>query len=123
MRLELSFSPERVCSPLTPWVHSGVVGPYWQATKFDPPMPTRAIGKGYPVWRVEHRGRTLVFASPEEIAHAIDILGRKILPVTRELGLPYRAVNSHWLSRLHSSFKPWKVRQELVKRLRKAPGV
>jgi len=30
-------------------------------------------------------------------------------------------VNSHWLSRLHSSFKSWKVRQELVKRLSHAP--
>jgi hypothetical protein len=83
-------------------------------------MPQRVIGKGYPVWRVEHRGRTLVFASPEEIKHAIDVLGRKILPVTRDLGQPHRAVNSHWLSRLHASFKPWKVRQELVKRLKQA---
>lgn len=122
MRLEIEYRSDLVRSPLTPWVHRGVDGPYWQATKFDPPMPQRVIGKGYPVWRIEHRGRTLVFASPEEIEHAIDILGRKILPVTRDLGRPHRAVNSHWLSRLHSSFKPWKVRQELVKRLKQAPA-
>jgi hypothetical protein len=121
MRIEIEYRADPVRSPLTPWVHRGVDGPYWQATKFDPPMPHPAPGRGYPLWRVEHRGRTLVFASPEEIEHAIDILGRKILPVTRDLGRPYRAVNSHWLSRLHSSFKPWKVRQDLVKRLKQAP--
>ena len=88
---------------------------------FDPPMPHAIPGKGWPVWVIEHRGRELLFASPEEIDHAIDILGRKILPTTRDLGQPWRAVNSHWLSRLHSSFKPWKVRQELVKRLGQAP--
>jgi hypothetical protein len=121
MRIQLDFRPDPVRTPLTPWVHHGLDGPYWTATMFDPPMPRPVVGKGYPVWLVEHRGRTLVFASPDEIEHAIDILGRKILPVTRDLGQPYRAVNSHWLSRLHSSFKPWKVRQELVKRLKQAP--
>jgi hypothetical protein len=60
-------------------------------------------------------------ASPEEIAHVIDVLSRKILPGSRELGQPYLAVNSHWLSRLHASFKPWKVRQELLKSLRQYP--
>ena len=70
---------------------------------------------------IEHRGRSLFSSSPEEIAHVIDILGRKILPTSRELGQPYLAVNSHWLSRLHTSFKPWKVRPEMVKRLSQAP--
>jgi len=63
-----------------------------------------------------------VFVSPQEIEHAIDVLSRKILPSPRELGRPYMAVNSHWLSRLHASFKPWKVRQELVKRLKQGPS-
>lgn len=120
MQIRLEHRPAPVLSPLTPWVHKGVDGPYWKATVFDPPMPRPVHGKGYPVWVIEHRGRELVFASPREIEHAIDILGRKVLPVTRDLGQPYRAVNSHWLSRLHSSFKPWKVRQELVKRLKQA---
>jgi hypothetical protein len=63
----------------------------------------------------------LVFVSPAEIVHAIDLLGRKILPVTRDLGMPNRAVNSHWLSRLYRIFKPWKVWQDMAKRLRAAP--
>lgn len=121
MQIRIDYRPDRIISPLTPWVHRGVDGSYWQATVFDPPMPRPTYGKGYPVWVISHRGRELIFASPQEIAHAIDILERKILPLSRELGQPHRAVNSHWLSRLHSSFKPWKVRQDLVKRLRQAP--
>lgn len=121
MRILLEYRSARTLSPLTPWVHTGVDAGYWKATVFDPPMPGPVHGKGYPVWFVEHRGRTIYFSSPEEIAHAIDILGRKILPVTRDLGKPYRAVNSHWLSRLHTTWKPWKVREELVKRLKTAP--
>jgi hypothetical protein len=120
MQVRLEHRPARSLSPLTPWVHTGVDGPYYRATVFDPPLPHPVHGKGYPVWFVEHRGRTIHFVSPQEIAHAIDILGRKILPVTRDLGKPHRAVNSHWLSRLHSSWKPWKVRQELVRRLKAA---
>lgn len=121
MQIRIEYSNKPMLTPITPWVHRGVDAPYWSATVFDPPMPRPVHGKGYPVWIIDHRGRTLVFASPEEIAHVIDILSRKILPSTRELGQPYLAVNSHWLSRLHASFKPWKVRQELVKKLKQAP--
>jgi len=122
MQIRLEYRDKRQITPLTPWVHKGVDAMYWTATVFDPPMPKATLGKGWPVWVVEHRGRELVFASPEEIEHAIDVLSRKILPSPRELGKAYLSVNSHWLSRLHASFKPWKVRQELVKRLKQAPG-
>lgn len=119
MRVRLEYRDKPARSPLTPWVHTGLDGPWWRATAFDPALPRML--KGYPVWVVEHRGRTIYFVSRQEIDHAIDILGRKILPMTRDLGKPHRAVNSHWLSRLHSSWKPWKVRFELVKRLKAAP--
>jgi hypothetical protein len=122
MRLRLDYRNQRVITPITPWVHRGVDGPYWTAKVFDPPMPHPVPDKGWPVWTAEHRGREIIFASPEEIAHVIDILGRRILPTTRDLGQAYRAVNSHWLSRLHATWKPWKVRQELVKRLASAPA-
>lgn len=121
MQIRIAYSPERRLTPITPWVHKGVDTAYYTATKFEPPMPPPVHGKGYPIWIVEHRGRELVFASPQEIEHVADILGRRILLTSRELGQPYLAVNSHWLSRLHASFKPWKVRQELVKRLKQAP--
>jgi hypothetical protein len=122
MQVRLEYRDHPVRTPITPWAHAAVDGPYWKATRFNPPTPGPVIGKGYPVWFLDHRGRTLVFASPEEIAHVIDILSRKILPSPRELGKPHLAVNGHWLSRLHASFKPWKVRQELVKRLQKYPA-
>ncbi|HOY77675.1 MAG TPA: hypothetical protein PLN33_07705 [Hyphomonadaceae bacterium] len=121
MQIRIEYRPAPVPTPITPWAHRGVDGPYYKATVFDPPMPKPVHGKGYPIWIIEHRGRELYFASPQEIEHAADILGRKILPTSRELGQPYLAVNAHWLSRLHASFKPWKVRQELVKRLKQAP--
>jgi hypothetical protein len=121
MRCDLDYRPLPARSPLTPWVHTGVDGPYWTATRFDPPMPSMVHGKGYPVWILRHRGREIVFCSPEEIGHAIDCLGQRVMPRSRDLGRPHRAVNSHWLSRLHKSWKPWKVRQEMVRRLRAAP--
>jgi hypothetical protein len=121
MQIRIEYRDMPVLTPITPWVHRGVDASYWKATVFDPPMPSPVHGKGYPVWFIDHRGRSLVFASPQEIEHVIDILSRKILPSPRELGQPYLAVNSHWLSRLHTSFKPLKVRQELVKKLKQAP--
>lgn len=120
MQIRIEYRDKPVLTPITPWVHKGVDASYWKATIFDPPMPKPVHGKGYPVWFIDHRGRSLVFASPQEIDHVIDILSRKILPTSRELGQPHLAVNSHWLSRLHTSFKPWKVRQDLVKRLKQA---
>ena len=122
MRIRLEYRANPVRTPITPWAHRGVDGGYYHSTVFDPPLPRPVHGKGYPVWFIDHRGRSLVFASREEIEHVIDVLGRKTLPSSRELGQAYMAVNSHWLSRLHASFKPWKVRQELVKALRRAPG-
>ena len=121
MQIRIYYRSSQVLTPITPWVHKGVDAAYYKATVFDPPMPRSIHGKGYPVWIIEHRGRELYFASPQEIEHVIDVLSRKILPTSRELGQPHLAVNSHWLSRLHASFKPWKVRQELVKRLKQAP--
>lgn len=122
MQIRVEYREKPVLTPITPWVHKGLDAAYYKATVFDPPMPKQTLGKGWPIWIIEHRGRELFFASPQEVDHAIDILGRRILPATRDLGQPYRAVNSHWLSRLHTSFKPWKVRQELVKRLKQAPA-
>lgn len=116
MRLE--HSHRRWISPVTPFVHQGVDGPVWSATRFNPPMPPLIPGKGYPRWVLEHRGRELVFASPQEIAHVADVLSQRVLPQSRALGQPLKAVNSHWLSRLHASFKSWRVREQVVKRLR-----
>ena len=67
---------------------------------------------------LEHRGHELYFASPLEMAHVAGILRQKILPDPRDLGAEYGAVNSHWLSRMDKAWLSWKVRQEIVSRLR-----
>jgi hypothetical protein len=121
MRLRLDYAPDQIRSPLSLWVHRGVDAHLYRATVFDPPLPRAVPGKGFPIWVLEHKGREICFVSPEEIAHAVDILGRRILPSPRDLGRPHQAVNSHWLSRLHSQWKPWKTRQQMVKLLRAAP--
>lgn len=84
----------------------------------DPPMPPKEMGKGWPIWILEHQGRELVFASPQEMAHVADILGRKVLPRPWQLYEKAGWANAHWLSRLHKSWRPWEVRQKVVKVLR-----
>ncbi len=118
MQVRLDHRDKPVRSPLTRWVHTPVDGkPYWSALQFDPPMPRKILGKGWPVWILHHRGREMIFASPEEIQHAISILSQKILPRARDLGRLHGAVNAHWLSRLHRSWMPWRVREQLVVKL------
>lgn len=117
MRVTLSYRRDPPTSPLSRWVHRRPEGQTWLGTRrrdMIPPMPEKVPGKGYPLWEVSHRGRTLVFASPHEIAHAVDVLGRRVLPRPYQLTAHYGRANSHWLSRLHASWTPWKVRQQLV---------
>ncbi len=64
MQIRIEYRPAPVLTPITPWVHKGVDGPYWKATVFDPPTPRPVHGKGYPVWFIDYRGRSLVFSSP-----------------------------------------------------------
>jgi hypothetical protein len=119
MRLKIKHRKKRVLSPLTPYVHLAPdeeEGEFWSDTPHDqltPPLPP-PTAEGFKVWVLEHRGRDIHFISLQEVQHAVDVLGTKILPSPRELGKRYKAVNSHWMSRLHTSFKPWKVRQEMI---------
>jgi len=122
VQLHLSYRDAPVRTPVSPGVHKAPVGTYWaQARVFEPPFPGRVAGKGYPVWTLSHRGRELVFASPEEMAHAAEVLGQRVMPRPWQLSGPaYGRANQHWLSRLHQSWRPWEVRQEMVKKLRAA---
>lgn len=118
MRLRIDYRPEPVFTPVSRFVHRPVDGPFHAATRFDPPFPTPVPGKGHPYWILEHRGHELYFASPEEIAHVCAVLGQRVLPKPRVLGAEQSAVNSHWLSRMDKAWLSWKVRQEIVRRLR-----
>ena len=116
MRVRLEYRPEPFHSPVSHWTHKAPPKKlFWrtQRNELTPPMPRPIPGKGYPVWVLENRGREIFFASPEEIAHVVDVLDRRVLPRTIDLARP-TSLNSHWLSRLHKSWKPWRVRQKMV---------
>jgi hypothetical protein len=106
-----------VFTPVSRFVHKALDGPFHTATHFDPPLPPPVPGRGHPYWALEHRGQELYFASPEEIAHVIEVLGQRVLPKPGVLGAEQSAVNSHWLSRMDKAWLSWKVRQEIVRKL------
>jgi len=118
VQLRLDYLPASPRTPVSRFVHRGVYADHHRAAVFDPPFPPPAPGKGYPLWVLEHRGHELFFASPEEMAHVADVLGVRVMKRPRELGLEQHAVNSHWLSRMDKAWLSWKVRQEIVRKLR-----
>ena len=116
LRLDHVADPPR--TPVSRFVHRPLDGAFPTATTFEPPFPPPVAGKGHPFWTLEHRGHELYFASPEEMAHVADVLGARVMKRPRELGLEQSAVNSHWLSRMDKAWLSWKVRQEIVRKLR-----
>ena len=121
MKVWMEYRPERVKSPLSFWVHKPLDADIWNdASEHDPPMPRGALGQGWPIYLVEHRGQELYFASLDEIDHAMKVLGQKNLPTTRKLaeqaGSP-KFQHEHWLTKLSKFWKPWNTREFLVRRL------
>jgi hypothetical protein len=121
MKVWMEHRPERVISPLSFWVHRHLGTDAWfHAEEYDPPMPKPVPSLGWPIYILEHRGQQLVFASVEEIDHAIEVLKNKALPTTRRLAQQAgygEFQHGHWLSKLSKAWKPWKVRKELVETL------
>lgn len=121
----IAFQEERVIGPMTFWVHEPLetVENWSQARDFNPPLPPRIPGKGFPSFHVEYDGFTFVFLSLDEIRHCIDTLSNPLLPRSIDLsnsrGTGY-GPNSHWLSRLPAKVKPWKYREGAVRYLRDA---
>ena len=93
-------------SPLTYWVDG---------------TPVRHPVRGHARLLIEVRGHALAFSSPEEVEHAIEVLGQRVLPrpsaLARARSPDWGHANQHWLSRLPTDLRPWRVRQELVARL------
>ncbi len=118
MRLRLEHVPAAPRTPVSRFVHRPLDGAFHTAAQFDPPFPPPVPGQGHPLWTLEHRGHELHFASPDEMAHVAEVLGARVLPKPRVLGAEQSAVNSHWLSRMDKAWLSWKVRQEIVRRLR-----
>lgn len=119
MKLRKEYRAKRVFTQVSPYVHKRLNSAIEsELLQTDPPMPPREMGKGWPIWILEHQGGELIFASPEEMAHVADVLGRKILPRPWQLHDKAGYANAHWLSRLHTSWRGWDVRQRVVACLR-----
>lgn len=118
-RYWIEYSEEFSRSPMTFWVHKEIGdGPWYQAIDFDPPLPKPVPGKGFANYFVECDGFTFQFSSLDEMNEAIEVLSKKNLPTSRQLSErrgTTKGPNSHWLSRLPGSVKPWRYREKAVK--------
>jgi hypothetical protein len=99
------------------WVHVPVKG---SVTRFEPQAPEPVLHKGFVFLRVEFDAHELVFSSPAQLDHFIDVLATKPLPTSRQLssrrGMPV-GPNGHWLSRLPAELKSPRKRDKLVQAL------
>lgn len=97
-------------APIAAWVHRRV------GEGYDPPAPPREL-PGFPWYFVRTCGFVFCFSSRAQLDHAIEVLGRKLMPTTldlsRRLG-PDWGPNQHWLSRLPGDLKGWKKRRRMV---------
>jgi hypothetical protein len=104
-------------APVAFWVHVPVPGTELECS---PPAPITIPHKGYLFLHVEFGSYDLQFSSPAQLDHFIEVLASKPLPTSRQLasrrGLPV-GPNGHWLSRLPSSLKAPRKREELVRTL------
>lgn len=54
---------------------------------WNPPAPLAIPHKGFPALRVETGQHELVFTSPAQLAHCIDVLAKTPLPTSRQLSM------------------------------------
>src|SRR5262245_38226984 len=117
-RFRFTYEADWRSAPMAYWVHlpsTDVPG------EFEPPAPPKIPRKGYSFLHFEFGRHELVFSSPAQLQHLIDILSRSPLPTSRQLSLARGGAvgpNSHWLSRFPSELKSPKVRQVLVRHLK-----
>jgi hypothetical protein len=128
-RFWIEYRPTRTHSPMTYWVHREADGKLWYESQVhDPPLEPAVSGKGFPLFFVEYREFTFMFASLAELRVAIKTLGRKLLPTTIRLpeerggGVGRIGPNQHWLSRLPGAVTSWRYREPAVEYLRVALG-
>lgn len=124
MKYWIEYTEQYEQSPLSFWVHYPVERgiPWVEAKKYVPSLPNKVIGKGYILYKVEHKGSVLVFSSLEEIEHCIEVLSKKVLPTTRNLANQswvegYQHL--HWLTKWPSHIKKEKDRAKIIALLRK----
>ncbi len=112
------YNPKYTPTPLSYWVHQQVDDEVWmQATVFDPPIPRGIPGKGFPLLLVHVLGVELEFASIPEVEHMLVVFRQKNMPTSRQLSrqrADSHGPNSHRLSRLPASIKPWSKRARII---------
>ena len=123
-RWRIEYLPEFPYTPISYWVHKQLGDDAWTRSKeFDPPLPPAIPGKGFPYLIVDAFGVDLVFASPLEVEHVLEVFSQKNMPsslqLSRKRGSGY-GPNNHWLSRLPATLKPWSKRQKLIPLLERA---
>lgn len=146
-RFRISYTADkRRYSPVSMYVHRSLVSTKsayfrhaWEIDgPFDPPLPPRVVGKGYPFYHIETDAMEWLFASLHEIEYVIAVLSRRCLPSTPQLVLEARAEQPRgklpakgawtfvrrtrwtWLKRLPREVMSWKKRQRVVRTMQKA---
>lgn len=117
-RFRFTYEKDWRSAPLAYWVH--VQSPT-DPTAFEPPAPLPVPHHGFVLLRVEYGVHELVFSSPEQLAHFIEVMAKKPLPTTRSLSAARgtgAGPNGHWLSRLPAALKSPAARLLLVRHLK-----
>lgn len=119
----IEYTEEFEESPLTCWVHKPIDSEVWSsATKFEPDLPQKILGKGYPVYKIEYKSHEFIFSSKQEIDYCISIFSKKVLPTTNILSQSswmkgYQHL--HWSTKWPGNSKGYKDRVAIIKLLEK----
>lgn len=117
----VQYSEKLTISPMTCWVHKAVGGNHWfETNSFDPPLPTKVVGQGYPLFFVEFDGFVFQFSSIAELDVLMETFKQKMLPSSERVTPSLAGPGSHWLNKLPATVKKWRYRQRLVPYLAKA---
>ena len=117
-RFRFTYEPDWRTAPMAYWVH---VPSSTAEGEFEPAAPPKVPRLGYCFLRFEFGEHELVFSSPAQLQHLIDVLSKKPLPTSRQLSSARDASvgpNGHWLSRLPAELKSAKGREVLVRHLK-----
>lgn len=116
-RYWFTYEPNWTAAPMAFWVH---VPSATGAGEFEPPAPPIIPHRGYCWLHFEFAECELVFSSPAQLEHLVDVLSKKPLPTSRQLSAARgtsAGPNGHWLSRLPATLKSPKNRAALVRQL------
>ncbi|MEM9972579.1 MAG: hypothetical protein AAF771_00265 [Pseudomonadota bacterium] len=122
---EIRYSSQFPRSPISGWIgprygiwvqHRTASGqwrrPHWQRSPF---FQNR---KRWAQLITHLDGVNMVFATPQELDHFIDVMSQNPLPKGRSLGADYPATslpNNHWLSRFPARGKSRKFREKAIR--------